>query len=317
MFKVAKFSFYDVYDVKKGRFNLSGYDCIVGNPEKRYGDEFKYNTDVIQVELPYTCRNYSLFYKTPSNILYSACFALCELLNNDKLTERQKSPLYKILVNSLHVVHHISTEKRHSKLNGINSLSTSCVDNCYCVERMKNKDSVCSKCYSNTQQKTQLALQDRNIINGVILRNIVIPAKYWKKYINPVDISKFFRFESFGDVANKTQALNYIEFCKAFPRVHFAVWTKNTGIWHFAFLDSDKPKNLSYIVSSNKLNKPELWRMNSDKNINHIFTVYDETAIEENKVVINCGGRSCMDCIKRHKACYFTDTETIINEQLK
>jgi hypothetical protein len=182
---------------------------------------------------------------------------------------------------------------------------------------MKDNDSICVHCYANTQQKQQLSLQDNNTINGIILRNIVIPAKYWKMYINPADMSKYFRIESFGDVANKTQALNYIEFCKAFPRIQFAAWTKNTGIWYFAFQQAGKPKNLSFIVSSNKVNACESWRLESNKNINHIFTVYDKEYIAENNVDINCGGRSCLDCIKKHKACYFTDTETIINEQLK
>lgn len=290
---------------------LAGNDILIGNNEKRR------NNSVLHCELPYNLCNYALFYKSTQKRLETAVNALVTLLNGQFKTERQKAILYKVLIESLHVVHHINFGRRKSKLNGINSLSTCCLDNCFCLDRMKDNDSICLHCYAKTQQKQQLALQDNNIINGVILRNIVIPAKYWKMYINPADMSKYFRIESFGDVANKTQALNYIEFCKAFPRVHFAVWTKNTGIWYFAFQDSDKPKNLSYIVSSNKLNKPELWRINSDKNINHIFTVYDETAIEENKVGINCGGRSCMDCIKRHKSCYFTDTEPVINEKLK
>ena len=214
-------------------------------------------------------------------------------------------------------MHHVSTKKNKSKLNGINSLSTSCIDNCFCLDRMKNNDSVCIHCYANTQQKIKPSLQDRNTINGIILRNIIIPAKYWKKYINRLDLSKYFRFESFGDVANKTQALNYIEFCKAFPRVHFAAWTKNAGIYHFAFMQEEKPKNLSFIVSSNKLNHCELYHKTTFPEIDHIFTVYSDEYITENNIKITCGGRSCMECIKKHKNCYFTDTEIAVNEKLK
>lgn len=242
---------------------------------------------------------------------------MTELLNNNTLPEKKKSALYSVLIKSLHIVHHVSTGKRKSKLNGINSLSTACLDNCFCLERIKNNDSICSHCYSATQQKQQLALQDRNTINGIILRNIVIPAKYWKKYFNPADISKYFRIESFGDVQNKIQAINYIELVKAFPRVHFAAWTKNIGIWHFAFLDNSKPGNLSFVVSSNKTNNPELYHIDNNNFVDHVFTVYSKDYINENNVQINCGGRACMECIKKHKACYFTDTEKVINEQLK
>lgn len=290
---------------------LPGHDILIGNNEKRR------NKTVLHVKLPQDMKNYALFYKGTQERLVAAANALVYLLNNPDIPERNKAQFYKVLIESLHIVHHISTKGRKSKLNGINSLSTCCIDNCFCLDRMKDNDSICVHCYANTQQKQQLALQDNNTINGIILRNIVIPAKYWKMYINPADMSKYFRIESFGDVANKTQALNYIEFCKAFPRVHFAVWTKNTGIWYFAFQQAGKPKNLSFIVSSNKVNACESWRLESNKNINHIFTVYNKEYIAENNVNINCGGRSCLDCIKKHKACYFTDTETIINEQLK
>ena len=306
----------DVLNPETGRFDiaghvLSGYDHFIGSNEKRRNDK------VIHVELPYTCGNYVMFYAGSATILESSVATACELLNNDNLSEKKKSNLYGTIIAALHIVHHVNTGKRHSKLAGINSLSTSCIDNAFCLERMKNNDSVCKHCYSNTQQKQQLALQDRNTINGIILRNILIPAKYWKKYINPADLSKFFRFESFGDVQNKTQALNYIEFCKAFPRVHFAAWTKNTGIYKFAFDAAGKPENLSFIVSSNKVNCAELYHTKTYNFIDHIFTVYDKAFIRDHNVIINCGGRSCAECIKRHKACYFTDTETVINEQLK
>lgn len=310
MFKCESFPIERVLKPEKGRI-LAGSDILIGNNEKRR------NNSVLHCELPYNLSNYALFYKSTQKRLETAVNALVTLLNGQFKTERQKAILYKVLIESLHVVHHITSGKRKSKLNGINSLSTCCLDNCFCLERMKDNDSVCLHCYAETQQKQQLALQDNNIINGIILRNIVIPAKYWKKYINPADIAKYFRFESFGDVAIKNQALNYIEFCKAFPRVHFAVWTKNVGIWHFAFQDAGKPKNLSFIVSSNKVNVPETWRLQSNSYINHVFTVYDKKYISENNVNINCGGRSCMDCIKARKACYFTNTETVINEQLK
>lgn len=290
---------------------ISGYDYFVGKDEKRRNDK------IIHIDFPFTCGNYSLFYKGTMEILITVCDAIDFLLNNPEAAKKEKNKRYKILLNSLHIVEHRNTAKRKSKLNGINSLSTSCLDNAFCVERMKNNDSICCHCYSATQQKTQLALQDVNIINGIILRNIVIPEYAWKKYFPKEKLSKFFRIESFGDVQNKNQVLNYINFCNAFKRIHFAAWTKNTGIYHFSFMEAGKPENLSFVVSSNNINKAELYHFKNDSNVNHVFTVYDKKYIQENNIKINCGGLSCMECIKKHRNCYFTDTEKEISEELK
>lgn len=295
---------------KKGAV-LSGYDHFIGDDEKRR------NEKVIHINFPYTCGNYCLFYKGTMEKLIVVADNITWLLNNTGSTKREKGKRYKVLIESLHVVQHRNTRKQKSKLNGINSLSTSCLDNSYCIERIKNNDSVCSHCYSATQQKQQLALQDDNIINGIILRNIDIPLWAWKKYFPRDLLSKFFRIESFGDAQNKTQAINYINFCKAFPRVYFAAWTKNTGIYKFAFDSEGKPNNLSFVVSSNKVNRSELFRMDNDSRIDHVFTVYDKNYIENNNININCGGRACLECIKKHAGCYFTDTAPVINEQLK
>lgn len=291
---------------------LSGNDHFIGKDEKRH------NKELIHIELPFTFGNYALFYEGSNTILKNALAAIECLLNNENnVSNQKKCELYRIIIESLNITHHINTKKQKSKLNGINSLSTCCLDNSYCLERIKNNDSVCAHCYSANQQTAQLALQDRNTINGIILRNIFIPAKYWKRFVNPADLSKNFRIESFGDVQNKLQALNYIELVKAFPRVRFAVWTKNTGVWAFAFAQSGKPKNLSFVVSSNLLNKPELYHTKTYDFVDHVFTVYDSAFISSNNVQVTCGGRSCMECIKRHKACYFTDTDMAVSEQLK
>lgn len=303
---------------EKHGFMFSGNNVFVGSDDKRR------NRDVLHVNFGvsgFTAGNYALFYAGTQKTLENAVKAISELLTGN-VSEKRKNTLYYILVKSLWIVHHVNTidskgKEHHSKLNGINSLSTCCLVNRFCLDRIKVGDNICSHCYAAAQQSQQYALQDHNIINSIILQNIVIPAKYWKKYINPADISKYFRIESFGDVANKTQAINYIEFVKAFPRVHFAAWSKNIGIWSFAFLQEGKPRNLSFVCSSLALNKAENYHKQTYDFIDHIFTVYEKDYITANNININCGGRACMECIKKHKGCYFTDTELNISEQLK
>lgn len=295
---------------------LSGYDHFIGSDEKARSEH------IIHIEFDYTCGNYRMFYSGSEKILEKACFAICELYNNKNLTTKAKDCLYCILIDCLNITHHRNTDKRKSKLDGINSLSTCCLDNKYCIERMQNGDSICSLCYSKTQQKTQLTLQDRNTINGIILRNIIIPVSAWRKYFKRENLTKYFRIESFGDVANKTQAINYINFMKAFPRIHFAVWSKNIGIWNFAFMEAGKPENCSFVYSCNKINCIEKHMIKIYSFIDYIFTVFDKKYIKANNIEITCGGRSCMhDCIQKKKGCYFPkkdgETAGFQNEQVK
>lgn len=228
-----------------------------------------------------------------------------------ELTETE----YTILVKTIWIVFHHDTENANSKLAGIKSISTCCLDNKFCLARMKDPESICSHCYASTQQSRNYGLTDHNTINGLILRNVIIPIDIFKTL--DLFFDKFARIESFGDVENVTQAINYIHIMKAFPETSFGVWTKNETIWEKAFETEGKPENCSFIVSSNKVNdtvniKPEL-----KKFVDHVFTVYDKETVNENNVNINCGGRKCMECLKAGKNCYFRNTAFNIKELLK
>lgn len=264
---------------------------------------------IFSLDLPATSGDYRFYTKNAEKIFSAVLPAIVKILAGEG-----KANNYETLVKALHVVHHVSTEHRKSKLDGINSLSTCCLDNVFCIARMKDPESICSHCYASTQQKSQGPLASLNTINGIILRNVIIPVKYFKKYFSRENLSKFFRFESFGDVQNITQCINYINLAKAFPRLNFAVWTKNSNVWTKAFLQEGKPENLVYIVSSNKVNKREEVKSGY---IDHTFTVYDKKAIAKNAIRINCGGKVCKECIKRKVNCYFHNTEKDIREGLK
>ena len=54
-----------------------------------------------------------------------------------------------------------------------------------------------------------------------------------------------------------------------------------------------KPKNVNIIYSSMFINK----QVECDYPfVDKIFTVYDKDYIKDNKININCGGRSCLSC---------------------
>lgn len=301
---------YQLVKKEEGKI-LAGRDIFVGSEEKAR------NHDIIHIDFSGTYGNYRMFSAGSHEKLLKVCEGIEAIQNDASLSTVKKFRIYQLLIKYLHICHHVSTSERNSKLDGINSLSTSVMDNLFCAEHLKNPEYICCHCYANAQQHYQNGVAERSIINGVILRNVIIPVSAWKKFINPADVLKFFRFEAFGDVQNKTQAINYINFCKAFPRTRFAVWTKNPGIFHFVLLEVDKPKNLSIIVSSFRLNKQDLFFAENHKWIDHIFTVYEKKFAKKNNIPINCGGHKCMECIKKHKACYFRNSEQTINELLK
>ena len=196
------------------------------------------------------------------------------------------------------------------KMEGINSIGTSCVDNPFCIKRRENGDSVCSHCYAATYMEMRRALKERLQDNFKILTEQLL-----KDREIPVTNAQVFRFESFGDLYNTTQLANYILICERNPFTKFGLWTKNTWILDELFNKNcvKKPKNLSIIVSSPMLNK----QMEIDREkfwfVNHVFTVYDKKFIAANEIDVNCGARNCLGC----QLCYHTDTDFYVREKLK
>ena len=256
-----------------------------------------------EISLPYSKGLYTWYIKTVC-LLYSL---VMPILNQAR--EVYKAAEYITLVSALWIVNHTS-----NKLEGICSISSSVHDNLFCKARTKLKDCICKHCYAASQQARHTGLKEHNILNGIILRNVLIPVKYFKllKIIFP-----YIRIESFGDVQNVIQARNYIRIIKAFPRKRCAIWSKNLYIWEQAFAAEGKPNNTTYVHSSSYLNKPD----NIDKQrfsfVDHVFTVYTEEYIKQYNIKINCGGKKCMECLKKRINCYFRNTEFFINEKKK
>ena len=73
-----------------------------------------------------------------------------------------------------------------------------------------------------------------------------------------------------------------------------------------------KPKNLNIVLSSLEMN--QVTDFSQYEWADRVFTVYDKNYIKDHDVEINCGGRSCMSCLK----CYRKSNKTFyINEKLK
>lgn len=196
------------------------------------------------------------------------------------------------------------------KMEGINSIGTSCADNPHCIQRRQNGESVCSHCYAATYMKMRKALKERLANNSVILSTRLLAENEI-----PTTKDSIYRFESFGDLYNATHLENYVMICEKNHNTKFALYTKNVWILDevFNIKEITKPDNMSIVVSSPLLNKPI--GLNRDKYwfVDHIFTVYDKKFIADNDVDVNCGAKHCLSC----QRCYHRDTEFYVSEKLK
>ena len=196
------------------------------------------------------------------------------------------------------------------KMEGINSIGTSCVENPFCIKRRENGDSVCSHCYAATYMKMRKALKDHLAENAKILTTRLLEGREI-----PVTNSHIFRFESFGDLYNTTHLANYILIAERNPFTQFGLWTKNIWVLDEMFNKNGiaKPKNLSIVVSSPIMNKEIELDRKRYWFVDHIFTVYDKKFIEKNNVNINCGSKNCLEC----QICYYANTDFYVKEKLK
>lgn len=195
------------------------------------------------------------------------------------------------------------------KMNGLQSLSTSVKDNPICKARAKKAGSICSHCFAVSILNRYNALDARLSDNLRILTGSILPVERL-----PLIPSRYFRFESFGDLANDTQVINYFNIAKKNPDTLCALWTKNPQFIAKAIKKGhDKPANLQIVLSSPELNEPLTGTRYAF--IDKIFTVYDKQHAAD--VVINCGARSCLACGR----CYRPNPEGVkiqyVNELLK
>lgn len=199
------------------------------------------------------------------------------------------------------------TLKHTGKMSGMASLSTSVIENKRCQARAKVAGSICEKCFAaNMFKRYGQGFTDCFAKNTEVLTSHVIPVREW-----PVLNCKVFRLESFGDIQNIIQVINYFNLCKANKGTTFALWTKNPDIIAAAITAGEiKPKNLIIIQSSSFINKAENKRYDF---IDKVFTVYSKEYISENNVNITCGARNCLECGR----CYTRRTSDIVSEQLK
>lgn len=202
------------------------------------------------------------------------------------------------------------------KMEGIPSISTSVRLNPNCMRHQACGGSICEHCYANAYTGFRKSLREKLEFNTIFYTTLEL-----EKRDIPLINSKYFRFESFGDLINTLQVKNYFTIARANPDTYFVLWTKNPDIIEKALrkYEMKVPSNFRIIVSELYINQSvSIQYFNRLKKlypfINKLFSVYSPEYIENHKISINCGGKKCLDCMR----CYTkSDRTKLINEKLK
>lgn len=203
------------------------------------------------------------------------------------------------------------------KMENLWSISTCCLNNKLCLQRLKAGHGVCAHCFSARQQERQPNTRDKLEFNTRFLT-----ACEWPIESIPVVPVQLFRFESFGDLnpvehGGIFQVKNYFNFAAKNPNTRFALWTKNPWVIDAAIkAGAKKPDNLQIVFSVAELNSASaacdairaLYPF-----IDRTFAVYEKAYADAHGVKINCGARDCFGC----RNCYVKDGPEIIRELLK
>ena len=200
---------------------------------------------------------------------------------------------------------HIS-DYMSGKMAGLPSISTSCLDNPICQARMKDGNSICAHCFAAATLNQYKTCGEHASNNLRLLSENVLALDLLPVFGNV----RFVRIESFGDVANVNQAINYLNIAKVNPEVTFAWWSKNMPIIAKAIEIIGRPGNIIFIESSERVN---VAKAKSFDFVDYVFTVYDKPTITAESVEINCGARRCLTCGR----CYHKGNGEQVREQLK
>ena len=205
---------------------------------------------------------------------------------------------------------HLTTHDKKHKMAGLQSISTSVLDNPICQKRREVPDSICAKCYANHLCRYRKTLQTCLSRNFSILNDHLFDER---EALRCQFDTRYGRIESFGDVASVTQARNYIRIIRANPETDFGIWSKNASLWKRAFDIEGKPLNTTFVLSSIKVNEVDIVPDGMGEYVDHIFTVWSPDRYIFAGTPSECAGIQCKTCLK----CYKKHTPFEINEKLR
>ncbi|MGL4999288.1 MAG: GP88 family protein [Cetobacterium sp.] len=203
---------------------------------------------------------------------------------------------------------HITIHSEKHKLRSIVSINTSTLCNSFCNKMADRSESrkdrecktICDLCYAEKITKLFPSLENKLIKNSEILSKGLIEVPFLNY--------AFVRFHSFGEIINKKHMENIYNIAKANPQATFCLMTKRYDL----AMKFEKLDNVVYIASAPMINVPIV----NKKVLNYFdkqFVVYDVDKAEEQKIELNCKGKSCVDC----RQCYTKLGDKVITEGLR
>jgi len=203
-------------------------------------------------------------------------------------------------MNELKLTYH-KAGKIKSKMEGMQSLSTTMLSNPYCQKMRLNKKTVCSKCYAvryNTKITDSFYLWNTDLLET-------------GDFVVPSITANVFRFNAIGELSSTNQFNSMLKIVTAHKKVTFSLWTKRVDIINEVFKDVKKPKNLILIYSSPIMNtRANILKL---EHFDKVFTVFNKEYINNNNIEINCGDKKCKDCM----ICYSKNKIKYVNELAK
>ena len=220
------------------------------------------------------------------------------------------------IISAYELINYMLTDNFTGKMEGMTGISTLVKLNPFCKLNQCNKDSVCYHCYAENVRKTTAYKMALNTY-------VLCTYKFSFDQI-PFLNCLYFRFESFADILNDTQVINYMNIAFKNPHVKKAIWTKRESILYRVLMqrfNGKKPENLFIVVSSLKLNvintdvKERYILANNVYMIDHVFTVFTAKYAIENNIAIHCINNKCIACGRCYSISEFYVNEVVKEEQ--
>lgn len=198
------------------------------------------------------------------------------------------------------MTHHKTKKKNgkviNNKMDGMTSINTSVQKNEFCQSMMScDKSVICASCYT---RRIKYPNVEKPYAENYDLFNSV---DYTPVHVNHIIV----RLHAVGELSSELHFSNIIKLVNFNPQTRFVLWTKRIDIVNAVFANVKKPKNLTIIRSSVRLNTPD----KKVKYIDKVFTVYTPEYIVENGTEINCQ-KKCSDCM----LCYTKNDIVNVNE---
>ena len=211
---------------------------------------------------------------------------------------------------------YITISEHQGKMTLIPSISTNkrLNEHCKAMSESCNPDCICTHCYVDKTMAMYPKLEGSLTNNTNILAKRELTSSEIKEIAKVFINTSIVRFESFGDLNNETQLLNYIRIARAARHTRFALFSKQYKVILDYFKSGKRfPDNVTLILSSPFIDHVlHSSFVDQFKQYHRRVITFTVTRDKENPA-INCGKRRCVEC----RNCYDARAPRDVVEYIK